>query len=321
MSDFLSPGPLPVVQGAATEHPTTGRLPNLVIVGVPKAGTTSLFWYLSQHPDVCASLVKELTYFTPLRLPEGRLAPIGTYTGHFEHCAGQTYAMEASPSYVYGGGGIIEAIKRTLPGPRIIITLRDPVERLWSAYTFRKARGRLLGSDDGFDAFISECERQRQDLRRRPGSWHTALSVGFYGDYVTDWLDAFGDDALVVFAEHLFDDPKTTVAGILTWLGLDAHLAERLEFEPRNKTTQPRSERAGRLAYSVRGLSERLLKRQPALRAGIRKAYFRLNGRPLSQRMEAGTRARLEDLYRRSNATLAADLEARGYANLPAWLR
>ena len=59
----------------------TLRLPNLLIVGVAKAATTSLFQYLAQHPDIFPAELKELRYFTPLRYAEP-LPPIGSYLSH-----------------------------------------------------------------------------------------------------------------------------------------------------------------------------------------------------------------------------------------------
>src|SRR4051794_41003093 len=64
------------------------QLPNLIIAGVSKGGTTSLFRYLAQHPDICPSPIKELRYFEPLRYGEP-LTPIESCARHFEHCTGQ----------------------------------------------------------------------------------------------------------------------------------------------------------------------------------------------------------------------------------------
>src|SRR4051794_6897093 len=78
------------------------RLANLVVIGVNKAGTTSLFDYLGRHPDIGLSDVKELRYFSPLRYGES-LEPLASYAEHFDHCLQERYAVEATPSYFYGG--------------------------------------------------------------------------------------------------------------------------------------------------------------------------------------------------------------------------
>ena len=135
---------------------TEGRLPNLVIAGVPKAGTTSLFSYLAQHPEVCGSDVKEPRYFNPLRLG-GELGPIEEYTAHFAHCAGQRYAMEASPGYFYGGRTLARGLLEALPDPRVVLILRAPGERCWSWFRFVKTRLHIP-KDMSFDVYLDRCE-------------------------------------------------------------------------------------------------------------------------------------------------------------------
>lgn len=71
---------------------------NLRLAGVPKAGTTSLFEYLGQHPEICASTYKGPGYISPLRRGEA-LPSLDSYRKNFAHCAGQRHAMEATPSY------------------------------------------------------------------------------------------------------------------------------------------------------------------------------------------------------------------------------
>ena len=81
------------------------RIADLVIAGVPKAATGSLFAYLAQHHDVCASDLKETGYFNhynPQR-HSGPVPPIEEYARHFAHSAGERYALEATPTYSYGG--------------------------------------------------------------------------------------------------------------------------------------------------------------------------------------------------------------------------
>jgi hypothetical protein len=121
------------------------ELPNLLILGVPKAGTGSLFSYLRQHPDICPSTEKEVGFFSPLLKPNGVLPNVESYREYFAHCSSERYRLEATPNYCLGHDRVLQAIKRTLRDPRIIITLRDPVDRLWSAYTFQRSLGHLAG--------------------------------------------------------------------------------------------------------------------------------------------------------------------------------
>ena len=125
-----------------------GRIADLVIAGVPKAGTGSLFAYLAQHPDICASDEKETGYFNhynPQR-HTGPVPPLEEYARHFAHWKGERYALEATPTYSYGGRPVISAIRSVLGQPKIIISLRDPAERLWSAYRAAHPRATLAAS-------------------------------------------------------------------------------------------------------------------------------------------------------------------------------
>lgn len=297
------------------------RLPNLLIAGVEKAGTTSLFEYLSQHPDICASLIKEVSYFRPLRhnLP---LAPLDEYRKHFTHCEGQAYLMDASPSYAPAGRPVIDAIRRTLGRPRVIISLRDPAQRLWSAYTFQRMKGRLRNVKD-LEDFIDACEWQRghDEIDPRIGIRLLALSVGFYADYLGQWLDEFGEDLRIVFAEDLFEDPDAVVSALCRWLGIDPEAVTSFRYERRNRTVRPRSARLGRMAYQGRSVTQRLLRRQPRVRAALRRVYFGLNSAEQDEVFSADSRRRLDEIYRESNAALAAMLAQAGYRDLPAWLQ
>ena len=89
-------------------------LPNLLIVGVPKAGTTYLFSYLNLHHNVFGSIPKEPGYFHSLRWGED-LANIKEYEKAFSRYNNQEYAMEATPGYFYGGEKVASKMKDLLP--------------------------------------------------------------------------------------------------------------------------------------------------------------------------------------------------------------
>lgn len=112
-------------------------LPNLIIAGVGKAGTTSLFSYLSKHPDICTSNIKETHYFSPL-IDDKELQPIDDYKKYFCHCDDHRYILEATPRYFYGGVKVARAIYERLGPIKIILVFRDPVNRLFSFYKHLK---------------------------------------------------------------------------------------------------------------------------------------------------------------------------------------
>ncbi len=299
-----------------------GPLPNLLVAGVPKSGTGSLFAYLSQHPDICPADQKEVGYFNyynPLRY-DGQPPPVEEYTRHFAHCGTQRYRFEATPTYSYGGAPVIEAIRRVLPEPRIILSLRNPVDRLWSAYTFQRELGNItkLPSFPEYVRVCAETKRTAADLI--PRDHLHGLYIGFYANYVPLWLDAFGEDIKIIFTEDLARDPYAVMSGVFGWLGIDTDVSE-LNLAPRNTTNHPRSTRFAKVAYSVKRSVDRRHLLPRSLRDSVRRLYWRANAGSSPGRLEPEMRQQVEAIYRDSNLATAAALTAHGYRHLPAWLR
>lgn len=297
-----------------------GRLPNLIIAGVSKCGTTSLFDYLAQHPDICPATEKEVAYFTPLR--EGReLDPVERYQRYFAHCGGQRYAMEATPSYCYSGASVRRAIRDVLGRPRIILTLRDPVDRLWSAYTFQRSLANLPPEIHSFEDYVAASQEHiRKGHGYMDSGYLKGLLIGFYAEYVPDWLTDFGDDLRVVFFEDLAHDPATVLGPICRWLGIDEEAARSLDYSVRNPTVHPRSVALARMAFAVKARTRRALGPLPRLRRALHRTYFRLNRGAMAERMSPEIREQLNIAYGESNAVVATALRQHGYEMLPDWL-
>lgn len=294
-----------------------GRLPNLLIAGVPKAGTSSLFRYLAQHPDICAASVKEIRYFKPLRDPEGRLGPLDEYRRYFAHCGGSRYAMEATPSYCYGGKRMIQALHEVLPRPRVIISLRNPVDRLWSAYTFQRTKGNL-GNHASFEDYLVKCEQKTQGVDTGP--YFGGIQIGLYSNYLSDWFDALGDDTRVIFTDHLFADPASVVAELCRWLGIDDGCARSFDYVVRNKTAHAKNLTLSRSARTAKRSVDGILRRVPGAKDRLRGIYNAINTGDLQEKMSPEARGRLEERFEASNAAIAELLRARGYDRLPSWL-
>ncbi len=302
---------------------TESRVANLVIVGVPKAGTGSLFAYLAQHPDVCGSDEKETGYFNhynPWR-HTGPVPPIEEYARHWAHAAGERYAIEATPTYSYGGEPVITALRTVLGRPKIVLILRDPAERLWSAYTFQRSVGNNAGIDS-FGEYLDTVEQRFRDgVPMVPKDGMHGLRIGFYADYVGAWLDEFGEDMRVVFTEDMRRDPRGVVAGLCAWLGIDTDAVAGLDFGARNVTRHPRSPRIAHAARRIKRRTQALNLLPSSAYPRLREAYFRMNSGRLSERFDPDHRRRVEEIYRESNQATAELLASHGYDDLPAWLR
>jgi len=299
-------------------------LPNLLLAGIGKAGTTSLFWHLSQHPDICASRVKEPRYFLALSEndegAEGVPAPLETYTALFDRCGSERYTMEGTPHYFHGGRRLIDGLKRTLPDPRIVLTLRDPVDRVWSVFNFAKGRLRLP-PEMTFEEYLDECEQlYRADaLRPRTDRAFWSIRGGIYEDFLPDWLDSFSDERLrVMFFERFVRDVAGSVRELCAWLDIDTSCVDSFTLSAENRSSGYRSRLLHRVALAAN--RDGALGNRRRLKGPLRRVYQAVNGRTQSDRMPPAARGRLENLFAPSNAVVAAHLRDRGYTDLPAWL-
>lgn len=297
-----------------------GRLPNLVIAGVSKAGTTSLFHYLGQHPDICTSDVKELRYFTPLRYG-GAPDPVSRYAAHFKGCERARYALEATPGYFYGGRPLARGLAGTCPGVRVILSLRSPVDRCWSWYGFVKSRLRIP-KEMSFEEYVDRCEELHRagidgDVEHQP---YWGLGAGCYARWLDVWVDEFGDRLSVVFFDDLVRDPETVVASLCTWLGLDTRPIGDFSFPVDNKTELYRNKQLQAVAVSVNRRTERMFSNHQGLKRVLRRGYYTVNKAPAGPRMDRATRRRLLDFYEPHNARLAEQLDRLGLALPPSWL-
>ena len=302
-----------------TQTPMPG-LPNLVIAGVTKAGTTSLYRYLGQHPDVGVADVKEVDHYAPMVHGE-EPPPTADYAAHFRHCVDAPWRLEASPRYFIGGPELIHRLAADLGRPKVMIAIREPVSRMWSSYTYKRSKARL---PDGmsFAGFVDECQRVVDQGRvREPGdAAYRTLASGVYADYLGDWFDTFDDELRVVFSDQLARSPQTELESLCTWIGLDPAPVAAMDFEVRNATYQPRSQSLRRAAHRVNAGMKKLVDDDSAVKRALRSTYQRLNTGTLDATLSAADRQRVSDFYAPTLAPLRVMLRDRGYAALPGWL-
>ena len=301
------------------------RQPNLILAGVGKAGTTSLFAYLGQHPSIFRPPVKETRYFLPLSEAEegtAQLAPFEDYVRNFANATHERFVMEATPHYFHGGNRLVSGIESALPDARVIITLREPVARLWSIYRFAKSM-LLLPAQITFDEYLDTAVHlnstgARQTATNRP--YWTGVAGSMYSRYVADWVRVFGRDRLqIIFFEDLVADPGRVVAEACTWLGIDDSPVAKFDFSPENQS-QP---------FRLRGLQraallanhERLLRNRPALKRPLRRLYYLANRGTSYGPIPADSARDLGELFAGPNRQLAQLLRTAGYEKLPAWLQ
>jgi hypothetical protein len=313
-----------------TNQQTRLQLANLIIAGVNRAATTSLFTYLSEHPQICPSTIKETNYFLPA-LDGGVLEPIDNYAAYFKGGNDEKYRMEASPRYIFGHARIAASIYRHLGPIRIIFVLRDPVTRMVSYFQQRKRSGEL-------QPMMSIDEYAQRALKELPGVlaanngkpievyresiFVRGFAQGLYVDYLEGWYEVFPETIHVSFFEHMGRDSQSAVEDVCSWLGLDPSVYRRLQFTRENRTMEHKSATLFKIASRINDGFEPFWRKHKNVKRWVRNLYLRLNeGRhednaPLSQ----SVRAELERAYALSNQKLRVMLCQKGYRDLPAWL-
>lgn len=209
-------------------------LPSYLIVGAQKAGTSSLWDQLAEHPAVAPSELKEVDYFNWFYDRSLRW-----YRGFFPRRQEGLITGEASPDYLYDPR-VPARVQRDLPEARIVIALRDPVERAISHYHHQYARGlERLSLEDALDAEPDRLRGERERIERDPRyrsmylRHFSYLDRGRYAEQLERWLSCFERSQLLVLnSQQLFTDPRGAYRRVLDFLGLEPFLPQ--SFEARN---------------------------------------------------------------------------------------
>lgn len=210
-------------------------LPSFIIIGAQRCGTTSLYDYLSHHPQIIPSPVKELFYFD-----DYYQRPIEWYKSFFptqkqrekleRDLVASVITGEASPSYFFHPYAA-KRIKETLPQIKLILVLRDPIERAYSHYNHIKRLNREPLSFE--EALAKEVERITPDIeklakdefykadQRRDYSY---LTRGYYAKQLTEWYKYFPkEQLLVVQSEEFYRETPRVYNEIVEYLGLNSY--------------------------------------------------------------------------------------------------
>ncbi len=296
----------------------TGRT-DTVIVGVNKAGSTSLFVSLSTHPDVAPSVIKETRYFLPARYGQP-LEPFSVYENYFRDAGERPVRLEATPNYFYGATAIATKMRELLTNPRIIVILREPVSRALSFFSYQKVRLRFPADLPITDYLAAADALTDADFRDPENEKYMAFRGGCYADYLPAWLETFGPAGVqILWFEELVSDPAAVIGPLASWIGLDPVQFPESALSSENRTTGFKNKAFQSVALKANDRLERTLRRHPDFKRKLRAFYYKLNGTPVTDEIPVAVRDALAERYREPNARLASQLGRAGIA-LPAWL-
>lgn len=207
-------------------------LPDFLIIGAQRCGTSSLYKYLGAHPQIVPSLRKETGYFS-----EGYEQGLKWYRAHFplqgalkslQWARGVGLTFEATPDYLFDPRSP-RRVKDTMPGTLFIVLLRDPVERAYSHWRHMRRLG--FESLPFEEAVAAEPERISAQLQAMhegqpaPGRdvlRFSYLARGYYAAQLPRWFTVFPKDQfLILTADEFYNSPEDVVSRVCRFVGVD----------------------------------------------------------------------------------------------------
>lgn len=302
----------------STSKAKSTRLPDFFVVGAVKAGTTALHLFLDQHPGVYMSPVKETNFFSQEDMtPEhfnrdykhdvnvdlkgflagpmskkihiANVAQWEDYKRLFRDVRDDQVAGEASNSYLLCPTAAAQVAAKC-PGAKIMMMLRNPVDRAWSQYLMNVRLGKILSED-----FIEEFEADSNKEYQGWGVSHNYRELGMYSAQLQRFYDHFPKQNVKVL---LYDDyranPEAVVRNIFGFLGVDTDVALDLDQRP-NEAAVPRFKKLNYILFQS-GLVNRVKRMVPeSWKGAAKKAMFSKDGIPKITERE---KQFLRDLYR-----------------------
>jgi hypothetical protein len=198
--------------------------PDFFIVGAQRCGTTSLYRYLTQHPCVLATSRKEIHFFSDNYDKGTRW-----YRRHFPSllkkchrmlcCYGQVVTGEATPYYIFHPH-VTERINKLFPHAKIVMMLRNPVDRAYSHYRYHVK----LGAEDLIFEEAIEAEPDRLRGESTNFKVFSYLKRGIYIEQIVRWYELFpAEQILIIKSEDFFTDPEQYFIVTQDFLGIPRH--------------------------------------------------------------------------------------------------
>jgi hypothetical protein len=195
---------------------------DFLVIGAQKGGTTSLWQYLREHPQLCMPESKEAALFTanpdPAKLPAYMQAL-------FAGADPDALLGKVTPDYMVGAPGcgvetVAGRIASALPEVKLIALLRDPIERAISSYTMAVRRGQEKRSVNAALRELLDAD-ELAHARAQPSPTNSYIVAGEYGRMLSAYRDHFpADQLLVTYTDDLADEPAVVLDDVLEYLGL-----------------------------------------------------------------------------------------------------
>lgn len=278
-------------------------LANFIIAGTEKAGTTSVFTYLSAHPSVCGSAVKETDFFRNLYTGD-RAKDVASYASYFESCTHEVpIIMEASPGYLGNGEEVATRIHTLIPRTKLLFILRNPIDRMYSSFNFHISKLNL-NADLSFEEYIDKCiaydSGQKTPTELGIGEWYLkVISFGRYADYLKYYYQQFPESQIkVMFFEDMQRDVSSFMRELCQFLEISTDYFDNYNFKKINVTYESKVKWLHKVAVNLNARTERFLRQRPKLKQFMVNLYKKINqAREGYDEISDESRCRLKQYY------------------------
>ena len=215
------------------------KKPNFIIAGFPKCGTTSLHHYLGEHPEIYMPAQKELHFFTcdilsklhkgpkDIIVKKTQINSSEKYLNFYKSVRNEIAIGDASPSYI-NYPSQFKKIKEYLNDPKVIIILRDPIDRAYSNYLHLKREHRETLTFE--EAIFKEVERK---TNKYSDFWYYKFNSTYY-DKIIKAKETFSN-VLILTSEELSNNGEATLKNVYKFLEVDDTFKLNRKFNNFNK--------------------------------------------------------------------------------------
>jgi Sulfotransferase family len=269
-------------------------MPNFLIIGAMKSGTTALYYYFEQHPEIYMSPVKEPNFFSSQEQENAAdtVTQIGSYQHLFRGVSGEKAIGEASHSYLYEPGAAAE-IRRYVPEAKLIAILRNPIDRAYSHFLHMVRSG-----TEPLDEFAQALQEEEVGIHKER-TFQDYIGRGLYYDQLKRYFGTFPQEQVRVYLyEDLSGAPISTVQDAFRFLEVDdsfvpdVSLRRNVSGQPKYKTLDGLLRRQSRIKHAAKlylparmrwrlskafdDLKTRNLVEPPPLRSEVRRQLIRV---------------------------------------------
>lgn len=285
------------------------NISHVIIGGAPKSGTSAVFKYLSAHPEVSSSSVKETAFF--IECDDANIkACKEKYDQLFFKKKGSKILLEGSSGYLGYSALVAPKVKKILgKDTKFIFILRNPAERIYSYYWYSVGLGNIPQSLS-FSNYLDACLRYEENGVIKYGlKVYDLLQLqhGKYAENLKLYISTFGANNIEILSfDRLSDDPRLFMFDVCDFMGINRSFFTNYEFRKVNVTQTAKLTSVHHMAVWANRTMEPFLRKFPRLKELLKNNYQKVNIKTVGYRpMEKEDMQRLNEYYRHSLSTLS----------------